>query len=292
MKNPKTKILFGILAASGFILYLVFLGPRVIKESAVSPVVKCENNNASAKVVRREKRFFELGESINGRRYSWWIVVTTPEGQIFETRLGRNGSSGNIEIIMKLREVSYELSWDDSGRCLIWSRSLIWSTTAAKQGTAYFTGNSVFYGPKPVVVGEKAQPLTDEIKEKMQAHPDMMEASASISGYEVLTGDYNREDIINLREDVLLLVRPDFDRGKTLMSFGPVIVEGMADVKEVKSAKWIFLDTDNNLFRKFAAEKIYVMEPKHTALKDWQGDGTFENCKEFILISRKDLSEK
>ena len=282
MKHPKTKIVFGILAALGFILYLAARGPN-LKKAVVSPVVRCENHNAAAKVVRREGRFFEPGES-KCRGYRWWIVVTTPEGQEFETWLDMDGSTAEYDAIRERREISYELSWDDSGN------SLTWSNTAGKEGTVYFTGNSVLYNPKAIMVGEKALPLTNEIMQKIQVHPDMMEAAASISGYVALTGDYG--DVINPREDVLLLVGADYYTQLTLMSFGPVIVEGGADIDHVISAKWILLGRDFYHINRFTAEKVYVLEAEYATRKDSEMERMFENCKELILISEKDLSEK
>ncbi len=285
MKHPKTKIVFGILVALGLILYLDFRGPK-LKEAVVSPVVRYENHNASAKVVRREERFFEPGEPDHARYYRGWMVVTTPEGQDFETRLDVSTSSIKDEDIKEQRGISYELSWDDSGK------SLIWSNTAGKEGTAYFTGNSVLYSPNAIMVGEKAQPLTDEIKQKMQVHPDMMEASASLSGYVVLTDGF-REDVINLREDVLLLARPSFSIVKgTLMSFGPVIVEENGDIELIKAATWVFLEGDSNRINRIAAERVYALESDFLQSGDWKKDKMFEDCKEFILVSRKDLSDK
>ena len=283
MKNPKTKIIFGILVALGFILYLAALGPR-LKKAVVSPVVRCENHNAAAKVVRREERLLQLGES-RSRFYRWWIVVTTPEGREFETWLNMDSSTAEYDAIKEQREISYELSWGDSGK------SLTWSNSTGKEGTAYYTGNSVFYNPDAIMVDEKALPLTDEIKRKLQVHPDMMEASASLSGYVVLTDGFT-EDVINLREDVLLLVQPDFRTDGTLISFGPVIFEDMATITEVESAKWVFLDGDVFIFHRLTAERVYVLDPSYLLSDAWKKDERLENCKEFILVSEKDLSEK
>ncbi len=218
--------------------------------------------------------------------YKWWIVVTNSDEHRFEALLAKDDSYSWDEAIRERREISYELSWDDSGRFLTWSNS------TGKEGTAYFTGNFVFYSPKSHMVGEKAQPLTDEIKQKMQIHPDMMEAASSISGHVVLTGRSPDQDCINLREDVLLLVRSHFRTRGTLMSFGPVIIEDGVDIREVKSAKWVFLDSEYSQIRRFTAERVYVLESDFFQSEDWKKSEMFENCKEFTLISRKDLSEK
>ena len=160
----KTKIVFGILAALAFILYLAARGPN-LKEAVVSPDVRCENNNASAKVVRREGRWFEPGEPGHARTYRWWIVVTTSEGWEFETWLDRDSSSVKHDAIRQRREISYELSWDDPGRYLTWSN------TAGKEGIVCFTGNSVSCSSKALIAAEKAQALADEIERKRRPEP-------------------------------------------------------------------------------------------------------------------------
>ena len=279
-----------ILVILGFACLLGYLsgllGPCPIKETVVSPIEECTHRNLSANVVRRESRQFSVSDSDETRRYSWWIVVTNPEGHRFEALLATDNSYHTYDAIRERRDISYGLSWDNSGKFLTCTNS------AGEEGTVYFTGNFVFYAADPFVVSLEARPLTDQIKQRLKTYPDMTEAFSSISGYTILSGWCENPEVLNLRDDVLLLVQPDFRIRGTLMSFGPVILTGEADIKAIKAAKWVFADGKISYGCRITAERAFVLESQYSWFPEHIRNRMFKGCKKLTLIPKKDQPDE
>lgn len=227
-------------------------GPQLLPPTTVSLPLSTPDGSHSAQVWRHEQRAGIDGPPVNIR----WKLQVTGNGQPLECDVAYAPSKP--EDLATHRAVTFTLNWIVPG----WSLAV--NPAAGSSGcTVYFLkGGLIPSCSSPMT--DAPCPLTEPLRKKLQRLGRPAAELDQLQFLQLRGGDawpLPRHTFVNEREDVLLVLGPDFRTRANIVSRGPIILVGEANVGgAVGSAQWILVDDLAALRMGVYSPQVYVAD--------------------------------
>ncbi len=256
IKIIKTTIVLGVFLFLFFIAYLFgVFSPGIIPEDvAVSPVVVSPDGNYHAQVFRREFEITKIQEDPRG--YRWILVICLTNGaKCAEGCIAVDSSNHSITRIKKLRNITYDLSWDTS-------QKTITCKSNALSKNAYYLGHSVFSFENECEIHNDISPMSEDIKNLLMQYGIEDNKITSMS-YFNLSGENvgaSSNGYIYNKENVLLVIGPDYKSQGKIISYGPILLLGSVKAYAIATSKWMVIDGLPDCMGGLYADKIFISD--------------------------------
>jgi len=265
----------------------IFFNPvsSLLPEKAVSEITASPDGSKKVCVVRRGYVSEKRGSEHEG--YEFILLAEYSDGRKYERFLKRSPVGSEKKEQEELRNEAYSLKWNSN-------YELTYTHSKGRSGVAYCFNNDLAVTSAPLYMDRRAWPIGQGIASIINRRP-ILKNNISSYEYVYVKSDSSRSRGLEQKEfayeekDIAVVVLPK-DRDLVIekenvivvlgsldnpvvnhiISLGPVIVLGFADVQSIVSNQWVYYgkQTDPQQTRLISADQIYLSRTSSELIPD------------------------